>query len=143
MKKLFYFSFIAVLAFSSCTKSSSSTTGTFKATINGVAVNVAAFAQKNGTALNIDGSPSFSGTTPTYPFYAITIGNYTGVGTYTIGGSALNGLSIDSSASSNSSPVLYGQIVITSATPTLAGTFYGTCYDSTKITNGSFSVTAP
>jgi hypothetical protein len=143
MKNRFYLLIAAAVIFSACNKSSSNSQGTFNATINGAAFNNAAFAQKSGTALNIDGAATFYSATPSYPVVIITLGNYTGVGTYTVGGGALNGIAIDSSATSNSSVVIRGQVVITAASPTLTGTFYGTCLDSTKITNGSFSVAAP
>ena len=70
--------------------------------------------------LSVDKTPPATGS---YPIQDFTIG------TYSIGGVTKAGV--------------HGNITFTSISPNWEGTFYFTCDDSTKITDGKFSIKAP
>jgi len=54
----------------------------------------------------------------------------------------LSGITLNNSSGNTVNYSAYGQIIVTTASPLLAGTFSFTCTDSTKV-NGSFSCPAP
>jgi hypothetical protein len=142
VKKLSILASVTCLALiSGCTKETGTTeSSSFKYTKNGVAFSGIAGVQKAGTALNITGASSFTGTVATYPYGIIVIANYTGVKTYDI--SLAEAAATIAPNSTSSHPGIYGKVIITAATPNIVGTFYFTSLDSVKVTNGSFSVKA-
>ena len=143
---------IALSVFSACnkvadainkTKSLTDSTGIMTATVGGVAFkSIYVKATKTGSMLSIYGSTTFSGG----PTIDLTINQYaTAVMTtsFNIGDSTgINGSAgyLNTGTSENAA---HGTISITSVSPILSGTFSFTDIDSTKITGGTFSVTAP
>lgn len=124
--------------FSGC-KKTGSTSGTIKATINGVDFSTNHCIVHSGSHLAVDGGSYRS--TPPSAYIMLDIYHYTGVGTYNITDSTV-GAAVDSSATVI--PIaIYGTVVVTATSPNIVGTFSFTCADSTKVTNGSFNVKAP
>jgi len=141
MKKLLTLSAIALMGMaliSSCSKSSSSSPSySMDATIAGKSFSgTNCTATISGASLAVDGGVFTS--SPVYPYLTLGIFNYTGTGTYAIGGTSVNLGGVDSSAS----VVLvsqYGTVTITSVSPNIVGTFSFTCSDSTKVSGGTFT----
>lgn len=136
---------ITIIGISSCSKSSSSnstspytmsaTKGSTNVSFSGSS-NVIAFA--SGPLLEIEGFTASGADTTAFIFL---IGNYTGVGTYTLDN--MTNIGEYESKTSSSASLLFaanGKITIaTAASPTMTGSFYFTATDSTKVTNGTFT----
>lgn len=90
----------------------------------------------SGTRLTLSGGASGG-----YPSIVLAPGLYNGAGYYDLGLSANYG-SVDS-AFGVSNQIRYGNLTISATTPNIVGTFDFTCFDSTKVTNGTFSIEAP
>jgi Family of unknown function (DUF6252) len=124
---------MALAAFTGCKKSSSSSY-TMSATINGHS-----FSTSGSTYVTAAKSTTSISGTDSKDAVAIALGlNSLSTGTYTLGSGA-SAITIDSGITAASSAV-YGTVIITSSnSSTVSGTFNFTCYDSTKVTNGSFT----
>ena len=145
MKKILTIAVIAMiglLTFAGCSKSSSGSSNTMKATIGSTAFssNNCIFSINAGL-LGIYGYTA-SGATVSYPNISIGINNYTSgsTGTYTISDTSTNIVAgVDSSATS-AIVAQTGSIVITSSSSSsISGTFNFTCTDGTKVTGGTFT----
>jgi hypothetical protein len=137
---IFLFLAVACTCISGCKKSGSAnnTPAYFvKATINGQPFNAtSAMSAMSGTRITLSGGVA-AGATPGYPTIVLSAGNYTGAGTYDLGITANYG-SLDSSFTSTNQ-VLYGTFTVTAVSPNITGSFSFTCFDSTKVTDGTFS----
>jgi len=133
-----------ISALISCSKKSSSpavvtpvTTSPYfmKATINGSSFN--AYTIETDTASGLRVTLGYESQTSAFPYINLSI-TATAIGTYSIDGfDAL--AQIDSSASSGAVNASYGSITISAINDTaVTGTFYFTCTDSTRVTNGTF-----
>lgn len=131
--------------FFSCKKSSSSTpVYTMTATVNGVAFNATnCYADTSGGNFNIYGG-NFAGKYPDYPFIllSLSLGNYTGAGTYALGTTWMAMGWVDSSNAVQPASIR-GTVDITAVSPEVTGTFSFVCGDSTTVTNGSFKAKVP
>jgi hypothetical protein len=120
-----------------CKKSSSAPASTnfMKAKINGQDFNGKSVGSSiSGTRLTLTGSMSAS---LGYPQIVLSAGVYNGTGMYDLGLTANYG-SLDSSFTT-SSQIFYGNFTVTATDPNITGTFSFTCFDSTKVTEGTFS----
>jgi len=141
MKKILTFAAIAAISFSAftgCKKSSSSSSYFVKATVNGTPLSLNyGYGIVNSGIVDIFGFNG-SGTSVTFPEITLVSTN-SAAGTYTIDGMTVMA-AIDSSATS-AIGAAYGTLTITTSTASvMTGTFSFTCTDSTKVTNGSFTV---
>lgn len=131
---------VGLIAFAGCKKSSSGTSYSIKATINGTSFSgVNCVAVSNSGFVVIDGYSGSSATSTSLPIIELTLTGYNNTtGTFNIDGVTNNAI-IDSSLTSVPSATS-GTITITTATSSeIVGTFNFTCSDGTKVTNGTFT----